>query len=246
MPLDVSRIRALCFDVDGTLRDTDDQYVDQLTRWLMPLHFLFAGRDPRKFARRIVMATESPAAAFYSLPDRLGIDNRLSAVVQLANQLGFTRRSDTFWIVLNVFEAMKALSTRYPMAVISARDERTTLAFLRQFGLLPFFQCVATAHTCAHTKPYPDPILWAARQMGVPAGACLMVGDMAVDIRAGRAAGAQTVGVLCGFGGAIELRNAGANHVIASPCDLPELLLSLHPAVDDRHADDDQDERGGE
>jgi phosphoglycolate phosphatase-like HAD superfamily hydrolase len=27
MSLDLTRIRALCFDVDGTLSDTDDQYV---------------------------------------------------------------------------------------------------------------------------------------------------------------------------------------------------------------------------
>ena len=27
MPLDLSRIRAICFDVDGTLSDTDDMWV---------------------------------------------------------------------------------------------------------------------------------------------------------------------------------------------------------------------------
>ena len=36
--------------------------------------------------------------------------------------------------------------------------------------------------------------------MGVAPGNVLMVGDTTVDIRAGKAAGAQTVGVLCGFG----------------------------------------------
>ncbi len=30
MPLDLSKIQALCFDVDGTLRDTDDQYEEKL------------------------------------------------------------------------------------------------------------------------------------------------------------------------------------------------------------------------
>jgi phosphoglycolate phosphatase-like HAD superfamily hydrolase len=30
MPLDLSRIRALCFDVDGTIADTDDHIVAQL------------------------------------------------------------------------------------------------------------------------------------------------------------------------------------------------------------------------
>ena len=224
MTLEISRIRALCFDVDGTLRDTDDQYVDQLTRWLSPLRFFFRNRDPHPFARRAIMAAESPATLLYSLPDRLGIDNRLSALVDFLYRMGLTRRPDTFWVVLNVFEALKTLAAHYPMAVISARDERTTLAFLKQFDMLSLFQCVATAHTCEHAKPYPDPILWAAQKMGVSASSCLMVGDTTVDIRAGKSAGAQAVGVLCGFGREVELRNAGADLIIATPAALPALL----------------------
>ena len=48
-----------------------------------------------------------------------------------------------------------------------------------------------------------------------------MIGDTTVDIRAGKAAGAQTVGVLCGFGEEPELRKIGADEVIA---DTPKLL----------------------
>ena len=37
MALDYKRIKALCFDIDGTLRDTDDQYVAKLEKILSPL-----------------------------------------------------------------------------------------------------------------------------------------------------------------------------------------------------------------
>jgi FMN phosphatase YigB (HAD superfamily) len=60
MPLDHSRIRALCFDIDGTLSDTDDQFVRKLARRLSPLKFLFPHKDPLPFARRLAMATETP------------------------------------------------------------------------------------------------------------------------------------------------------------------------------------------
>lgn len=225
MTLDISRIRALCFDVDGTLRDTDDQYVDRLARWLIPLRILFIQRDVRPFARRVIMATESPATMLYSLPDRLGIDNHLSAVVDFFYRRGELRPIGKFPVVLNALETLQILAAHYPMAVISARNEPATLAFLEQSEMLPFFQCVATAHTCRHTKPYPDQVLWAAEKMGVPAGNCLMIGDTTVDIRAGKSAGAQTVGVLCGFGQEPELRNAGADQILSSPAELPGLLL---------------------
>ena len=61
---------------------------------------------------------------------------------------------------------------------------------------------------------YPDPILFVARQMGVSPEACLMIGDTTVDMRAGRAAGAITVGVLCGFGQEVELLRAGADLIL--------------------------------
>ena len=52
-----------------------------------------------------------------------------------------------------------------------------------------------------------------------------MVGDTTVDIRAGKAAGAQTVGVLCGFGQESELRRAGADLILPSIASLCEILL---------------------
>ncbi|MBL6966530.1 MAG: hypothetical protein ISR60_08225, partial [Anaerolineales bacterium] len=60
MTLDLSRIRALCFDVDGTLSDTDDQFVHKVAKNLQPLKFLFPNNDPHPFARRFVMTVESP------------------------------------------------------------------------------------------------------------------------------------------------------------------------------------------
>ncbi len=42
MPLDVSRIQAICFDIDGTLIDTDDQWVSQVEKRLELLRPLFS------------------------------------------------------------------------------------------------------------------------------------------------------------------------------------------------------------
>ena len=61
--------------------------------------------------------------------------------------------------------------------------------------------------------------------MGVPPEGVLMVGDTSIDIRAGKAAGAQTVGVLCGFGQKAELRRAGADLILSTTPDLLPLLL---------------------
>jgi phosphoglycolate phosphatase-like HAD superfamily hydrolase len=51
-----------------------------------------------------------------------------------------------------------------------------------------------------------------------------MVGDTTVDIRAGRAAGTQTVGVLCGFGEEPELRRYQADMILATTPELTRVL----------------------
>ncbi len=42
MTLDIERIQAICFDVDGTLSDTDDQWVAAFERRLLTLRRLLA------------------------------------------------------------------------------------------------------------------------------------------------------------------------------------------------------------
>lgn len=224
MSLDLDRIQALCFDVDGTLSDTDDQFVENLAAILEKVSFLFPDRDPRPFACRVVMATESPGNMLYGLPDTVGIDDEIAALGDWLYRLGLGKTPKPFQLVPGVREMLSALSEKYPMSVVSARGGDSTQRFLEQFHLTEFFRCVATAQTCEHTKPYPDPILWAAEKMEVEPGACLMIGDTTVDIRAARAAGAQSVGVLCGFGEEDELRRAGADLILEETSLLVEVL----------------------
>ncbi len=226
MALDKTRTRALCFDVDGTLSDTDDQFIEKLAKWLSPVRFLFPSRDPRPFARRFVMATESPGNLIFGIPDRLGIDDEIAALGDSIYRLGLGKGPKPFKLISGVKEMLTQLHPHYPMAVVSARGGISTGWFLDQFELTPLFQCIATAQTCEHTKPYPDPIEWAAQQMGVTPKDCLMIGDTTVDILAAKAAGAQSIGVLCGFGEEEELIKAGADLIIEETSRLSSVLLT--------------------
>ena len=219
MTLDIPRIKALCFDVDGTLSDTDDLYARKIAGFLP--RFLF--RDPVHTARRLVMWIESPGNALLGYADTLGIDDEMTAFIDWMNR---HRKSPLkkFMLVPGVDEMLGYMKGRYPMAVVSARDEISTMRFLTQFDLCKYFDVIVTGLSAPHTKPYPDPILLAAQKMGVQPQECLMIGDTTVDIRAGKSAGAQALGVLCGFGEADELRQLGADLILESTSDLTELF----------------------
>lgn len=220
--LDIPRIQALCLDIDGTLADSDDQLVARVTRLLNPLRGMFPNRDPASFARRFVMAAETPVNAAVVLADRLGLDNLLIPVMERLH--GPSEDKPQAPLIGGVQQALDTLHQHYPLAVITARAQYSTDTFLDHHRLRPYFQCVATARTCGRSKPHPAPLLWAAEQMGIPAEACLMVGDTPIDIHAGVAAGAQTIGVLCGFGYRGELLDAGADLILDSTAELPTVL----------------------
>jgi len=217
MNLDLARIQALCFDVDGTLSDTDDLYVEKF------LPFFRFSRDPARAARRFVMWAEAPGNLLMGIPDQFGLDDELHRLHDWLSRR-YPRPLKHFQLVPGVREMLAQVAPHYPMAVISARDERTTRAFLDQFGLTSFFQVIVTAITAEHTKPYPDPVYFAAEKMGVMPEHCLMIGDTTVDMRAGKSAGCQTVGVLCGFGERPELERSGADLILEHTPDLTGAL----------------------
>jgi len=219
MSLDLTRVKALCFDVDGTLSDTDDLYTQRVLPFLP--RFLF--KDADYIARRLVMWVEAPGNALLGFADTIGIDDEMVAVINLLSR---NRRhtSGEFLLVPGVDEMLKQLHGRYPMVVVSAREERSVMAFLEQFDLVKYFDVIVSGLSTERTKPYPDPILFAAQKISVSPENCLMIGDTTVDIRAGRSAGAQTVGVLCGFGEEFELKKLGADVILEDTTKLVDVL----------------------
>jgi len=220
MPLDIPRIKALCFDVDGTLSDTDDLYAHGVSQFLP--RFLF--RDPVHTARRLIMWIEAPGNALLGMADTVGLDDKMVALIDWTSRhRKLTHKK--YILVPGVDILLERLNGRYPMAVVSAREEKSTLRFLNQFDLLKYFEVVVTGLSTVHTKPYPHPILFAAQKMGVKPEECLMIGDTTVDMRAGKSAGAQTVGVLCGFGEKDELLRMGGDHILNHTAELTDILL---------------------
>jgi len=221
--LDIPRIKALCFDVDGTLSDTDDLYTQKISGILPRLLF----PDPEHTARRLIMWIESPGNALLGFADTIGIDDEMVAFIDWLYRHR-TNPLKKFMLVPGVDKMLMSLKGYYPMAVVSARDEKSTMRFLNQFDLVKYFDIIVTGLSAPHTKPYPDPVVFAAQKMGVRPEECLMIGDTTVDMRAGKAAGAQTVGVLCGFGEEGELRKLGADYILKSTSDLPDILNGNH------------------
>ena len=128
--LDLSRIRALCFDVDGTLADTDDHIVQRLAALLDALP-LMSGRRAERLARQAVMAAETPVHAAYAKLDELGLDvpifqlrERLKAIRARGEDPAHSRNPEVIdevphVMVAGVQEMIATLAQHFPMCTIS-------------------------------------------------------------------------------------------------------------------------------
>ncbi|GGW80307.1 HAD-IA family hydrolase [Streptomyces galilaeus] len=112
-----------------------------------------------------------------------------------------------------------------PTAVATGKTHGRAIEALAATGLLDLVDAVCGSDEVAHGKPAPDIVLLALEKIGAAAEGAVMVGDSALDLRAGRAAGTRTAAGLWGQGDRTELL-AHQPDLVAGSC--AELAALLH------------------
>jgi HAD superfamily hydrolase (TIGR01509 family) len=113
----------------------------------------------------------------------------------------------------------------------SSSPERLALS-LEVLNMTPLFEGrVFSASNVARGKPHPDIFLHAAEQLGIAPGDCIVIEDSVGGVTAGRAAGATVIGFTAAGhiqpGHDAKLREAGADHVVASFAELDRVIGPL-------------------
>jgi len=109
--------------------------------------------------------------------------------------------------------------------VVTNKASRFTEPLMRRLGLRERAAVVVSGDTTPHAKPHPAPIRHALEACAVGPERAVYIGDDRRDIEAGRAAQVATVVAAYGYlGDGANVIDWGADHVIAAPADLLDLL----------------------
>jgi predicted PurR-regulated permease PerM/phosphoglycolate phosphatase-like HAD superfamily hydrolase len=201
-------VRAILFDLDGTLAETDDTLAKEWGRRLRFLRRILPRLDTEHAARRLICMLEGPSGRILSLLDRMGWDDEALRFYGWLCRLRGARPADALRPVAGTPQLAQALARRYRLSIVTTRRAEEVTAFLEQNGFNGAFSAIVSGDSSRRLKPHPQPLRQAAEALGVPLAQCVLVGDTAADIQAAKAAGVFAIGVLCGFGDAKDLSEA--------------------------------------
>lgn len=213
-------IKAIIWDLDGTLLDTLDDLAAAVNAALREYGLPTRTRDEvRQFVgngMRLLIRRAVPA----------GSDKATEEQVFRAFRAYYDTHSRVFTApypgIPEALERLAAAGIR--MAVVSNKAE-SSVEDLRRAFFADTVTVAAGDRPDRPRKPAPDGTLAAIAALGVSPREAVFVGDSDVDIETARAAGLPCLSVTWGFRSETFLREHGAATLIATPQELAEKIL---------------------
>lgn len=128
-------------------------------------------------------------------------------------------------IFADIEATVRALHARgHRLAVVTAKNEPHARRIVEHLPFGACFDDVIGATPDGTRSSKPQLVAEALRRLSLQPAQCWMIGDRRMDIEGARHHGMRSIGVLWGFGGEVELREAGAGALAGCPHDLLALL----------------------
>jgi pyrophosphatase PpaX len=188
----LTNLRAVLFDLDGTLLDTFD--------------FIYGAFEHAFALHGITSFDREQIAGYMGGP----LEQVYTEMAPGCDAIALTEAHRTFQsenirlvsLFPHTIEVLEELKRRnLKIAAITTRSLRTSIKSLEATGIAHYFDLILSAEDVTKHKPDPEPILRALEFLKVKPEEAVMVGDTKADIMAGKNAEIKTVAALYGFGG---------------------------------------------
>lgn len=210
-------IRAVLFDLDGTLVDTapDLGHALNLQRARYGLPAL-ANNTIRPYASHGSRGLLE--IGFGLFPDHANFEAMREEYLALYTQV-MTRQPLLFSGMAELLQSFD--SNHMPWGIVTNKPRRFTLPIVAALGLDQRAAAVVSGDDAPQPKPSPQTLLLACERMQIDPSTVLYIGDAERDVQAGNAAGMQTLVALFGYlGPSDQPQQWGADGLIESPLDV--------------------------
>jgi len=209
-------LRAVLFDLDGTLIDTID---------LIRVSFRYATQKVlgESLPDELTMANVGQPLRTQFEDLAPGRADELTRAYREFNQAHHDELAKSY---PGTVEVLQAIADRgVPMGVVTSKGTEGARRGLDLFGLTGFFEVVVSADDVPKHKPDPFPLRFAASAMKVPLEYCVYIGDSPHDMQAAVSGGAIAAAALWGAFSADDVLKPGPPFALRDIGELPALLF---------------------
>ena len=209
-------VKAVIFDVDGTLVDSVDQHAQA---WQDAFQDFGHAISFERIRAQIGKGGDQLLPVFLDEAEVAAKGKALEAHRGDILKSRYLPNILPFPEVRSLFERLRAAGVRIVLASSAKQEE---LAVYKKIaGIEDLLDAETSSDDAEKSKPHPD-IFEAAKERlgGVAAREIVVIGDTPYDAEAAGKAGLRTVGVLCGGFAEADLLNAGCVAIYRDPADL--------------------------
>jgi len=213
-------VKALIFDVDGTLLNSLDGYRLAASRATQAYGYSVSLEHVRR-----ALDSNQPFWDFI-IPPGTERDADLIDELRAATMSHWPAAlAEVVGVIPGCAETLGSLRQAGIRLAIFTGSGGESFPPLREAGILDLFEVIVTGNDVDAGKPDPEGIRLCLDKLGLTPQDVAYVGDSCIDVTASHAAGVLTISVLTGAGDSASLSAAGTHHVLTSVARLPELFL---------------------
>lgn len=220
----MARFDAVLFDLDGTLLDTAPDFY----RVLLQIQQRYAQRPVAYESLRSRASDGSRAMLKLAFGEAIDETTLQPLVAEFLDLYEVDPVADGR-LFEGINELLEALEARQiPWGIVTNKPRFLSRKVLRNLQLTERCATLICPEDVSQSKPSPEGLLLAAKQLKLKANRCLYLGDHLRDIEAGRAAGMTTIA--CGFGYLKPdevVTDWNADHVVKRSEELPNFICDL-------------------
>ncbi len=198
-------MKAILFDLDGTLIDSTESILDGFAHAFKSQNF------PQAKKEDICSLIGYPLETMF---EKLGVSENISSFISEYKKRYSLISTQKTKMLPDAIKAIKLASSLAPLGIVTTKTAKYSSDILEHFKVAKYFKVIIGRENVNEPKPSKEPILKALDTLKVkPDMRCFMIGDTILDMMAANNANINKIGLLCGYGKEQDLKRYTDNIV---------------------------------